>query len=41
MDESKVIDDEICYPQKYALNIFDFFNTRYKLYKTIYLNRIS
>jgi HD superfamily phosphohydrolase len=41
MDEARVIGDEICYPQKYALNIFDLFNTRYKLFKTVYLNRVS
>ncbi|CAD8085667.1 unnamed protein product [Paramecium sonneborni] len=41
MQESRVIDDEICYPQRYAFNIFDLFNTRYKLFKIVYLNRIS
>lgn len=41
MKEARVVDDEICYPLKYALNVFDIFNTRYRLYKTVYLNRVS
>lgn len=40
MKGTRVIDDEICYPAKYVINIYDIFSTRYKLYKTVYLNRI-
>jgi HD superfamily phosphohydrolase len=28
-----VIEDEICYPSKYAGKVYDLFNIRYRLYK--------
>ena len=41
MKEARIIDDELCYPAKYVMNVYDVFYQRFKLYKTIYLNRIS
>lgn len=39
--EAKVIEDKICFPLKYAMNIYDIYSTRYKLYKQVYLNNVS
>lgn len=36
MKQARVINDEICYPYKYAHKIYELFNSRYKLYKNVY-----
>jgi HD superfamily phosphohydrolase len=49
MNEARILVDEknssakyiIGYPSKYALQVNDIFYSRYKLYKTFYLNSIS
>ena len=49
MNEARILIDEknpsakyiIGYPSKYALQVNDIFYSRYKLYKTYYLNSIS
>ena len=49
MNEARILCDdkvtpvkyEIGYPSKYALQVNDIFYSRYKLYKTYYLNNIS
>jgi HD superfamily phosphohydrolase len=49
MNEARIILDtkerthkyKICFPTKYALQVNDIFYSRYKLYKTYYLNNIS
>lgn len=36
MDSARVIGDEICYSNKDADNIYEIFNTRFRLHKQIY-----
>lgn len=41
MKESRVIKDLICYPSKYALHVNDIFQSRFKLFRSCYLNNCS
>lgn len=38
--QSRVIDNEICYPIKEAYNIYEVFHTRYRLHKEIYTHPV-
>jgi len=40
IDECRVIDDEICYPDKLKFNIYNIFYTRYRLHKQIYTHPV-
>lgn len=39
IEESRVIDDKICYPKKCYFEISDLYHTRYKLHKQIYTHK--
>jgi len=39
--ESRVINDEICFPAKQCHKVYELFQVRYKLYKEIYHNRAA
>jgi len=41
MINSRVIDDEICYHSKEAMNIYGLFSTRYGLFKQVYTHRAA
>eukprot|EP01016_Furgasonia_blochmanni_P004492 TRINITY_DN11740_c0_g2_i3.p1 TRINITY_DN11740_c0_g2~~TRINITY_DN11740_c0_g2_i3.p1 ORF type:complete len:541 (-),score=115.88 TRINITY_DN11740_c0_g2_i3:166-1788(-) len=41
LKESRVIDDQICFPAKMAIKVYELFQARYKLYKGVYLNRVT
>eukprot|EP01017_Pseudomicrothorax_dubius_P046440 TRINITY_DN8181_c0_g1_i1.p1 TRINITY_DN8181_c0_g1~~TRINITY_DN8181_c0_g1_i1.p1 ORF type:complete len:509 (-),score=70.18 TRINITY_DN8181_c0_g1_i1:40-1566(-) len=41
IEESLVINNEICYPSKMSFKIYDLFHTRYRLFKSIYLHRVN
>lgn len=41
MKYCRVIDGEICYPQKEAYNLYEMFHTRYSLHKLIYTHRVG
>ena len=40
IDECRVIDNEICYPDKLKFNIYNIFYTRYRLHKQIYTHPV-
>ena len=41
MNEARIIENEICYPTKYAETVYNIFHCRYKLYKSFYFNLVS
>ena len=41
MKEGRVINDEICYPAKQCLKVYELFQSRFKMYKNIYLNCVT
>ena len=41
INNSRVIQQELVYPSKYASKIYDLFNIRYRLYKQIYQHRVT
>ena len=41
LKNARVIDDNICYPEKDAYSIYELFQCRYRLFKEFYLHRVS
>lgn len=41
MDMCRVIDDQICYHEKEAYNVYQLFHTRFSLHKQVYTHRVS
>ncbi len=40
IDDALVIDNQICFPEKQAFNIYDIFHTRYRLHKQVYTHPV-
>ena len=41
MTLSRVVDGKICYPAKEVMNVYQLFNTRFTLFKSVYCHRVA